>query len=206
MAKKSFLRKKPRKETKMWRKNVKRKKTKGWKTEPKDIKIITDIAARYLLLLVAAANNLWIFYFLFTSATIQASAFLLRFFYPVEVYGSAILVESGIISMVKACIAGAAYYLLLILNLTTRKIKFRKRILIFLFDALLFFVLNTARIFILVVMQAKNLAVFDITHKIFWYGISTIYVVLIWILTVKIFSIKEIPVYSDFAFLKRQSK
>lgn len=171
-----------------------------------DINAIKDIAARYLLLLVASANNLWIFYFLFTVATIQTSAFLLRFFYPVEVYGSAILVENSIISMVKACVAGAAYYLLLILNLTTSKIRFRKRILVFLFDALLFFVLNTARISLLAVMQARNLAVFDITHKIFWYGISTIYVVLIWLLTIKIFRIKEIPVYSDFAFLKRQLK
>lgn len=173
------------------------------KSARSDIKVITDIATRYLLLLLASAKGLWIFYFLFTPLTIIASSLLLGFFYPVKMYINAIMLNNEImINMVKACIAGAAYYLLLILNLTTANIKFSRRIGIFFFDAFLFLLLNVARIFILVLMQAKDIALFDITHRIFWYGISTLYVVFVWLLTVKIFKIKDIPIYSDLRFLR----
>lgn len=172
-----------------------------------DAKAILDISARYLLLLLASLKGLWIFYFLFTPLTMLLSSLLLGFIYPVKTYSSVIVLNDEIIiNMVRACIAGSAYYLLLILNLTTANIKFRNRILIFLFDASLFFVLNVARIFVLVLMQAKNVVFFDITHKIFWYGISTVYVVFIWILTAKIFKIKDIPIYSDLKFLVKQLK
>lgn len=160
------------------------------KSKWEDAQIITDIAARYAVLLLASLNSLWIFYFLLTPLTLQASAFLLRFLYPVSIYSNAMLLNNEIIvSMVRACIAGSAYYLFLILNLTTAKIRFGRRIAIFLFDTLLFFILNIVRIAILAAMQAKNLAFFDLTHKIFWYGISTVYVVLIWLLTISIFRI-----------------
>ena len=42
---------------------------------------------------------------------------------------------------------------------------------------------------------------FDITHKVFWYFISTIFVVGIWFIEIKIFKIKEIPFYSDLNLL-----
>jgi exosortase/archaeosortase family protein len=204
---KSLLRKKPREETKRgWREKRKRQRKRTEQKNKFNVKVIGDIAARYLALLLASLNSLWIFYFFFTPLTMQASAFLLKFFYDVEVYINAIVVNSNIISMVKACVAGAAYYLLLILNLTTTGIKFRKRIAIFVFDAIMFFALNVIRIAILVIMQVNNLAWFDVTHKIFWYGISTVYVVLIWLLTISLFKIKEIPVYSDFRLLLKQAK
>lgn len=191
-----------RKKGKMKKREEKREKKKQVKIKSDTKRIIIDIATRYLILLLASSNSFWIFYFLLTPATLQATAFLLKFFYPVKVYGNAMLLKNEIIiSMVKACVAASAYYLFLILNLTTAGIKFSKRILIFLFDISLFFVLNIARIAILAIMQLNNLAFFDITHKIFWYGISTAYVVLIWLATIKIFKIRAVPVYSDVRFL-----
>ena len=166
-----------------------------------------DIAARYLLLLLASLNSLWIFYIIFTPLTIQAAALLLKIFYTTEVYKNIILLNyEVVIDMVRACIAGSAYYLLLILNLTTARIKLKKRIWIFLFDSSLFFLLNIARISLLAIMQVNKIAAFDITHKLFWYGMSTIYVVLIWILTINIFKIKNIPVYSDFVKIRKAMK
>jgi exosortase/archaeosortase family protein len=185
---------------------ARKKRQKKLQAVKSDKAIIKDVAIRYLLLLLVSVNGLWLFYFLFTKLTLYTSAFLINFFYSAKVYSNALLVEGQIVSIIKACIAGAAYYLLLILNLTTAGIKAKKRILIFLFDALLLLALNAVRIAVLAFMVVKNFASFDITHRVFWYGISTIYVVFIWILTIKIFKIKEIPVYSDFSFAVKEMK
>lgn len=169
-----------------------------------ETKVILDIAARYLLLICLALNNLWVFYFIFTPLTMFISAFLLSLLFDAIVYKEAISVNGYIISMVGACIGGSAYYFLAILNLTTKGIEPIKRIKVFLFSATLFLALNIARIVLLAMMQAKDMGLFDITHKVFWYGISTIYIVFIWLLTIKVFRIKSIPFYSDFLFLKSQ--
>jgi exosortase/archaeosortase family protein len=168
--------------------------------------IVADIILRYLSLLLLTINDLWIFYFVFTPITVYLSASLLGLFFYVSIYKNSLLVNGYMIDMVKACIAGAAYYFLLILNLTTRDIKLLKRIKIFLFSSLLFLILNIARIFFLVVLRLKQVAAFDVTHLVFWYGISTIYVVLVWIATIRIFNIKEVPFYSDFMLLKSYIK
>ncbi|MFH0831843.1 MAG: pacearchaeosortase [archaeon] len=182
------------------------KKQKGQKKQ-KESSLIKDITFRYLLLVLASISNLWIFYAVFKPITLHASGLLLKIFYKVAVYNDAILINNEvIISMVNACIAGAAYYLLLILNLTTAGIKMKKRAAMFIFGASLLLLLNIARTVMLAAMQASNLAIFDTAHKLFWYGLSTIFVVLIWIATIKLFKIKNIPVYSDIISLARNIK
>jgi hypothetical protein len=47
---------------------------------------------------------------------------------------------------------------------------------------------------------------FDITHRIFWYALSTIFVAAIWFLEVYKFGIKEIPLYSDIKFLYKNTR
>jgi len=162
-----------------------------------------DIIIRYVLLILLALPNLWIFYFVFTPLTVYPMYFLLNLFYDVSlVAGNILLVNREIpIEFIKACIAGSAYYLLLILNLAIPKIKLRKRInmLLFAFGTLLFF--NLLRIFILAFLAISGSSFFDVTHKLFWYSLSTIFVVAIWFTEVKLFKIKEIPFYSDLKFL-----
>ena len=45
---------------------------------------------------------------------------------------------------------------------------------------------------------------FNITHEIVWYVFGTLFVVGIWFAEVKIYNLKEIPVYSDIKLLIKQ--
>jgi hypothetical protein len=51
-----------------------------------------------------------------------------------------------------------------------------------------------------------NTSYFVSTHLLLWYFISLFFVVGIWFLVVKIFSIKDIPIYSDLVFLIEKIK
>jgi len=73
-----------------------------------------------------------------------------------------------------------------------------------LFSFLTFLIVNILRIFFLSIMAISGSNFFDLTHAIFWYGLSTLFVVVIWFTEVKIFRIKTIPFYSDIKFLLRQ--
>jgi exosortase/archaeosortase family protein len=152
---------------------------------------------RYLILL-AMMFSMPIIYWIFTPMTIYLSAFLLKiFFSQVSVYQNFLSINSNIfIQLIPACIAGSAYLLLLILNLSV-PMKIKTRICSILFSFLILLLLNVIRISLLAFIYKENLTLFNTTHMIFWYFLSTIFVIGIWFLTVKIFSIKEIPIYSD---------
>ena len=128
--------------------------------------------------------------------TIYPSSFFLSIFYKSLVHGSNILINSTSIEINSACVAISAYFLLLVINLTT-PMEIKKRFKAILFSFALFLILNILRIFIFSILFINNYAYFDLAHKIFWYGLSTIIVVAIWFLTVYIFKIKSIPIYSD---------
>ena len=109
------------------------------------------------------------------------------------------------IEIVPACVAGSAYYLLLVLNLSILKIKLSDRLKMISLSFLALFIINVLRIFILSTMLLSNFTLFVISHKIFWYLLSTVFVVGIWFWEVKLFKIKEIPFFSDFKFLYKNS-
>ena len=169
------------------------------------------IFIRYLIIILIAIPNLFVFYFIFTPATI----------YPVfgafKILFNEVLLNSNIfqinreffIEIIPACIAGSAYYLLFVLNLSTPKIKIKKRIKMILFSFAFLLILNILRILILSLIFVYSSAtsnLFDITHKLFWYFGTTIFVVLIWFIEVKTFKIKEIPIYSDIKYLYKEIK
>ena len=167
-----------------------------------------DILVRYVILILIAVPNLWLFYFIFTPLTANSVFFLLNLFYDaILVSGKIIIINRTIpIELVEACIAGAAYYLLLILNLSTPGIKTKKRIKMILLSFLIFLIANILRIFFLSFVAISGSNLFDITHIVFWYAISTLFVVAIWFAEVKIFRIKSIPFYSDIKFLSNKRK
>jgi len=172
------------------------RKKRGEKPEiQKQKKEIISVLLRYITLIIFGIF-LSLFYKIFFVLTIWPSFFLLNIFYNASVVGNLILINGLTIEIISACVAGSAYYLLLILNLTTR-IKIKKRVysLIFSFSSLL--LLNILRIFFLSVLFVRRFAFFDITHKLLWYVLSIIFVIGIWFLTSWIFKIKEIPIYSD---------
>lgn len=163
----------------------------------KNLKIILNILSRYLILLFLVLL-LPLFYNFLLNLTILSSAGLLKiFFKSVFINNSSIIINSGvIIELIPACIASSAYILLLILNLTS-SIRIKPRIFSIIFSFLLLFLLNTLRINLFSILYYNNFIFFDFTHKLSWYLLSTIFVVGIWFLTIKLFKIEDIPVFSD---------
>jgi exosortase/archaeosortase family protein len=109
-------------------------------------------------------------------------------------------------TLVPACIAGAAIYLLLILNLTTR-MDVKKRIKSLIFLIITFLIINIIRITLFANIYAtKGFDFFEITHRATWYFGSTVLVVLLWLLNIFIFNIREIPIYSEIRSLIKKIK
>jgi exosortase/archaeosortase family protein len=164
-----------------------------------------SILIRYSILIITAIPNFWIFYFIFTPLTLYPVYFLLNIFFSASLTGTTIFINNLPIELIPACIAGAAYYLLLILNLSVPSIKLKKRIKMILFSFTFLLALNILRIFSLSLILLSGNSLFDITHKLFWYLGSTVFVVGIWFIEVKLFKIKNIPIYSDIKFLYKKS-
>ncbi len=172
----------------------------------KSTKNFLDISVRYIILVLLGLTNIWVFYIIFTPLTVYPVYHLFSLLFESTLAGDTIRFAGGkIIEIIPACVAGAAYYLLLILNLATPNIKIKKRVKMIIWSFVILLVLNILRIFFLGVLYLGDFAFFDITHKIFWYLISTLFVVGIWFKQVKVFKIKEIPLYSDIKFLYKKS-
>lgn len=160
-------------------------------------KTIISLIIRYALLILLPIKNLYLFYFVLTPLTIYPLLFILKFFYNAQLVNSTtILIDNFSINLIPACIAGAAYYLLLVLNLST-PMPLNKRIksLFFLFSS--FLLLNLIRICIFSKLALMNYLYFNLTHALAWYAGSTIFVVFLWFANVYLFKIKEIPAYTD---------
>lgn len=156
------------------------------------------LLGRYVILVVLGLFGLWIFYIIFTPLTIYPVNWILN-----KIYGSYIIEGfdriyfKGIyLNIIPACIAGSAYYLLLILNLTT-PMKIEKRVKNILVLWGFFLALNIIRIAGFAILFYSGYKYFDVAHRAFWYFGSTIIVIMIWFGGAWLFKIKEIPVCSD---------
>jgi len=165
-----------------------------------------NILIRYLILILIALPGFGLFYLVFTWATIYPVYFLLDFFFEVFLIGTTITIaENFPIEIIGACVGGGAYFLLLFLNLSLPEIKILKRIKMITFAFASFLIINILRIFLLSLMYYSSSPFLEIFHKFFWYIGSVLFVVAIWFVEVKIFKLKEIPVYSDLKFLYSSS-
>jgi exosortase/archaeosortase len=161
---------------------------------------------RYLSCLIISLNNLFLFYLIFTPLTAYSFYFLIKIFYQEAIIQNVDIIFNNVrIELVEACIAGAAYFMLYILNFTT-PMSVRKRIYSVLFSFSLFFVINVLRIFIFALLFANNFSLFNILHMLVWYFISGFIVFFVWIITIKRFNIKNIPVRDDIQEIKRLIK
>lgn len=161
---------------------------------------------RYFILLLIPLGNLYIIYSVFSPATVLSSFFILDKIYPyVALNGIIISAEGYNLAILPACVAGAAYYLLLILNLSTpMPSKTRAKSLLFLIFS--FLILNVLRIIIFSVLVVNGFRYFDTMHELSWYFGSTILILIIWFVNIYIFKIKEIPVYSDVKSIIKEFK
>ncbi len=167
----------------------------------------SHILIRYAILVLIALPGLWIFYFIFTPLTTYPIYFLLNLFFDASLKGNVINIANKFsIEIISACVAGSAYYLLLILNLSIQKIKLQKRLNLIFLAFLSFLIINILRIFLLSILYIFRFSWFDIAHKIFWYLGSIILVILVWFAEVKFFKIKEIPFISDIKFLYKKAR
>lgn len=164
-----------------------------------------NILTRYIIALIIALPNLFLFYFIFTPLTIYPVFFLLSLIYNISLFGNILLINSFKITLVEACIAGSAYYLLIALNLTT-PMQAKKRIYSLIFLLFTFLLVNIVRIFLFTVLLLNSFSLFNLTHLFFWYVLSTLIVVVIWLINIKLFNIKEIPVYSDLNYIVKLIK
>lgn len=171
----------------------------------KTYKQLINILIRYLVLLVVAFPNLYLFYLIFTPLTLYPAYFLLNLFSDTILVGNILTIEHISIEVIDACIAGSAYYLLLILNLSTHGIELKKRIKMVLLSFSSLLLLNILRIFFLSLLFISGSVWFDFTHKLFWYLLSIVFVIGIWFAEVKAFKIKGIPFYSDILVLYNKS-
>lgn len=162
-------------------------------------RIIKQIFFRYILVLLIGIFVAFtpIFYKIFLPITIYPANLLLNLIYSSLVVGDSLLVGSFSIEIIPACVAVSAYFLLLILNLTTPIKKIRNRIISLIFSIFLLLLINILRIFILSLLLINNFAGFDAIHKFLWYSLSILIVAGIWFLTAYLFKIKSIPVYTD---------
>ena len=165
------------------------------------------IGVRYLIL-ITLGINLSLFYKILTPLTVFVSGTILNLFYNLTISGTEIIISSSIctsiIEIIPACVAGSAYLLLLILNLSM-SMEIKKRIKSLLFILLGFFVFNILRIIILSVLFVNKIKYFEELHLFLWFFLSTLFVILIWFLSVKLFKIKGTPFYSDLRYLYNKS-
>jgi len=171
----------------------------------KDNKKAVFIFLRYLILVLIALPNLFLFYFIFAPLTIYPVNSILSIFYHTNLIGNQITLSNISIELVDACIAGSAYYLLILLNLSI-PMNLKKRIYSIAFSFLIFLAINIIRISLFSILLVNSFQYFDITHKIFWYILSGVIVFIIWFITIKTFKIKDVPFYSDIKFLLGKTK
>ncbi|MEK6844525.1 MAG: pacearchaeosortase [Nanoarchaeota archaeon] len=158
---------------------------------------IIQLLARYLILIILSIGNLYLFYAVFTPLTVYPVSWILNIFYNAFIMNETMINLNGIIiSIIPACVAGAAYYLLLVLNMTT-PMKINKRIKSILFLFLSFLALNILRMIIFSTLYLNGFEYFNLAHKTVWYAGSTIILAGIWFVNVWIFNINKIPVYTD---------
>ena len=166
----------------------------------KQSKKVLGLFARYISLIILGVGNLYILYKILTPLTIRTVSRILALFSPITLTENFLTFKGDAIEIIPACVAGAAFFLLLFLILSTAEIKPGKRSQMILFSMLTLFILNVLRIIILALIAKSSY--FELTHWILWHIISTIFVVGIWFAMVKIYNIKSIPVYSDVRYLQ----
>ena len=182
---------------------------------------IKSVLIRYGILLLLGIGGLFIFYLIVTPLTVYPVFAILNALYGADLLrgdfsnacdiatnifpvlkniacmNTTILFKGYFASIISACIAGSAYYLLIILNLTT-PMKKSQRIKSLIFLMFSFLIINILRIIVFAIIFAnKGFEIFDVAHAATWYFGSTVLVVLLWFSNVLLFKIHNIPIYTD---------
>ena len=164
---------------------------------------------RTTILRYSAAVFLAVFYsffdIIFSPITIYTTFFLLSFFTQAQLSGITLFVNDMSFSIISACTASLAYLLLAELILMTKGISLKQSLKMFFLGFSAIFSMNILRILFLIFVYVhfgKNY--FDAVHLIFWYFVSTFFVIAVWIFLIEKYKIKSVPIYSDIQFILRK--
>lgn len=168
-------------------------------------KKFVSILLRYLILLIISLPGVDLFYYIFLPLTKYPVFWGLKLFYIPIMLGNSIFMNGKIVEIVGACIGGSAYFLLLVLILSVPLGNLKKRLFILGTSFGMLFTVNAIRIYLLSIMFFEGSSMFDVTHRVFWYFGSTIFVVFIWFFCVYFFRINGIPFFNDLKFIYDRS-
>ena len=116
-----------------------------------------------------------------------------------------LIVGTQTLEFVPACAAVLAYILLYILILFTRGISFRLGLKIALIGSVVILVVNVFRIEMLMyVLLRHGKDYFQTLHLLVWKVFSSLFVALLWILFVRKYKIKGIPIYDELKSFARK--
>jgi exosortase/archaeosortase family protein len=167
---------------------------------------VYDYLMRYGLVAILGALALEPLYWFLTPLTVQTVKILISTVTSVTLLGETTLYIKGeYISLVPACIAGAAYYLLLICACTI-PLTWKERGKVLGISWGLLFVFNVIRILGTTYLATTGNSLFTVTHAFFWYAGSTVMVILCWILTTTYCKIQTIPFVTDLTALYAQAR
>lgn len=127
--------------------------------------------------------------------------------YNIALNGDLITIGEYTLRFISACAATSAYYLLSILILLTKDIKLKEGIKMFAIGSMIILIMNLARVDILLIVLAENgIDMFKSLHIFFWEAVSSLFVAGVWIILVKMFKIKSIPIAGDIKTLYKKIK
>ena len=158
---------------------------------------------RYLIILIFALGNFYLLEKLLFTHTIKVLSAVLSLF-GIASQGDYIYFGGKTTQVAGSCLILSAFFLLLLLTFSTASIKPVKRIIIISLTFTALFLLNIARMVLLVFIINKPY--FNLVHFLLQNILSIPAVMGIWLCTVKAFNIKTIPIYSDIKYLQSLTK
>lgn len=137
--------------------------------------------------------------------TLHSSYLIINLFYDASIQGSSIFFNSHQIELIGPCMAVLAYLLLIVLNLSV-PMKPIARLKSLSFSLIAFFIFNLLRIAFLSIIFGLDLSFFSSMHLFFWYFMNILAVVIIWMIGIRTFKIKGIPLISDIRNLAKKTR
>ena len=145
-------------------------------------------------------------YSIFLPLTKYLSTISLNLLYNVKAIENTLLVGNQSFSLIPACVALPAYYLLFFLVLGTKDLSLRKSTKLLVIGSILILAMNIIRIDLLIIAFLEfGKSWFDSIHLFFWKFVSGVYVALVWIFLTKKYKIKTIPFYDDLRYFYSRS-
>lgn len=141
-----------------------------------------------------------VYYVIFKPLTLNFSFIFLKMIdNSAMLIGNKIITASHSLTFIDACVAAAAYLLLTMLILTTEGLTWKKRAVMFAYGCLMILLFNILRIELLFFILFRfDYSTYITLHLFIWKFLSTIYVFGVWMLLIRWFKVKTVPIYSDF--------